>query len=105
MGCCLSCFAKKPAFGGAGHRLGAAADERRAGGDAAAPPAQYTDEPRKDDRLTDEDRARIREERLAAAEGRMTAQEKKAMRQKKKPAGDAPLRGPNSANTMRWTAG
>ena len=43
--------------------------------------------------------------RLSAVEARMTKQEKQAMKQKKKPTNDDPLRGPNSQNTMRWTAG
>jgi len=46
----------------------------------------------------------IRQKRLAAVEGRMTKQEKKATKAKKKPQ-CAPLRGPNSHNTMRWVAG
>jgi hypothetical protein len=54
--------------------------------------------------LTDEERAKLRDERLAAAEARMTKEEKRQMNQKKKKS-DAPLKGPNSENAMRWTAG
>lgn len=113
MGCCCS---KRPresspsSFGGQGHRLGTADEQRDArAARAAAAEQRYSDqqtpEPYTDARLTDEERAKIREERLAAAEGRMTKQEKKAMKQKKKPTSDEPLRGPNSQNTMRWTSG
>mmetsp|Transcript_13792 Transcript_13792/g.29964 ORF Transcript_13792/g.29964 Transcript_13792/m.29964 type:complete len:112 (+) Transcript_13792:14-349(+) len=111
MGCCCSKRRRDPssAFGGDGHRLGTA-DEQRASREALAAAAErrYSDrphEPSHDENLTDEERAKIREERLAAVEGRMTKQEKKAMRQKKKSTSDEPLRGPNSKNSMRWTAG
>jgi len=107
MGCCCS-KRSSAAFGGEGHRLGSA-DEQRAdrAARAAAAENRYTDqppEPYTDDKLTDEQRAQIREERLAAAEGRLTKEEKKNMKKKEKPS-DAPLRGPNSQNTMRWTSG
>jgi hypothetical protein len=75
---------------------------------AAAAEKRFNDQPTQpytDERLTDEERAKIREERLAAAEARMTKQEKQAMKQKKKSTSDEPLRGPNSKNMMRWTAG
>lgn len=110
MGCCCSKRQRGGNFSGEGHRLGTADEERDArAARAAAAEKRYQDQPSSqpytDERLTDEDRARIREERLAAAEGRLTKQEKKAMAQKKKPTNDEPLRGPNSQNTMRWTAG
>ena len=107
MGCCCS---KRRSFGGEGHRLGSA-DEQRAdrAARAAAAEKRYTDqpppEPYTDTRLTDEERENIRKERLAAAESRLTKQEKKAMKQKKKDTSNEPLRGPNSQNTMRWTSG
>ena len=110
MGCCCSKRSSSAAFGGEGHRLGSA-DEQRAdrAARAAAAEQRYTDqptpEPYTDDKLTDEQRAQIREERLAAAEGRLTKEEKKNMKKKKKPSSDQPLRGPNSQNTMRWTSG
>ena len=110
MGCCCS-KRSSAVFGGEGHRLGSA-DEQRAdrAARAAAAESRYTDqptpvEPYTDDKLTDEQRAQIREERLAAAEGRLTKEDKKNMKKKKKPSSDEPLRGPNSQNTMRWTSG
>mmetsp|Transcript_15628 Transcript_15628/g.35984 ORF Transcript_15628/g.35984 Transcript_15628/m.35984 type:complete len:111 (-) Transcript_15628:121-453(-) len=110
MGCCCSKRPKdaaSPSFGGEGHRLGTAGEDKdaRSARAAAVEGRQNKPEyqPYTDERLSDSDRERIRRERLAAAEGRLTKQEKKAMKAKKK--SDAPLRGPNSQNTMRWTAG
>jgi hypothetical protein len=104
MGCCCS-KQSSAAFGGDGQRLGTA-DEERGKRAAAAAEKRFTDQPiYTDANLTDEERAKIRAERLAAVEARMTKQEKQAMKQKKKPTNDEPLRGPNSQNTMRWTAG
>jgi hypothetical protein len=104
MGCCCS-KQSSAAFGGDGQRLGTA-DEERGRRAAAAAEKRFTDQPiYTDANLTDEERAKIRAERLAAVEARMTKQEKQAMKQKKKPTNDEPLRGPNSQNTMRWTAG
>ena len=103
MGCCCS----KRKFSGEGHRLGTASeqtDARSARAAAAAARAEPIHEPYTDAKLSDEERAKVREERLAAAEARMTKEEKRQMNQKKKKS-DAPLRGPNSQNTMRWTAG
>ena len=106
MGCC--CSKSKRQFSGEGHRLGTAseaADARTAAAAAAAKRAEpATYEPYTDDNLTDEQRARLREERLVAVEARMTKEEKKQMKQKKQKS-DGPLRGPNSQNTMTWTAG
>jgi len=53
--------------------------------------------------LTEDERAKIRADRAAAAEARLKKQggpPKKA----KTASSDAPLRGPNSQPTMRWTA-
>ena len=50
----------------------------------------------------DSDARAAREKRLAAAEGRLTKQDKRATKAKKK-SDNAPLRGPNSQNLMRWT--
>ncbi|KAL7535939.1 hypothetical protein ACHAXR_007955 [Thalassiosira sp. AJA248-18] len=107
MGCCCSKRRRNSsAFGGEGNRLGTADEQRDArAARAAAAEERYTDQqPYTDDRLTDDERAKIRGERLAAAEGRLTKQEKKVMKTKKKPSSE-PLRGPNSKNTMTWTAG
>lgn len=110
MGCC--CSKKKregSSFGGEGHRLGTADEQSDArAARAAAAEKRYTDQPHEtytDANLTDEKREKARKERLDAVSARMTKQEKQAMRQKKKPTSDEPLRGPNSQNTMRWTAG
>jgi len=106
MGCCCS----KRKFEGEGHRLGTADEDREARSGAVATKKLQTTqpliEPYTDQRLTEEERAKLREERLAAAEGRLSKDEKKQMKTKKKKANsDEPLRGPNSQNTMRWTAG
>ncbi len=110
MGCCCSRERRgSSAFGGDGHRLGTAGEENNTRADrAATAEKRYTDhstKPYTDERLTDEEREKIREERLAAAEARMTKQDKLAMKQKNKTTSNEPLRGPNSQNTMRWTAG
>lgn len=105
MGCCCS---KRKHNTGEGHRLGTAAEDQDARNARAAAAAERRaepiHEPYTDATLNDDERARLREQRLAAAEARMTREEKKQMNQKKKKS-DAPLRGPNSQNTMRWTAG
>ena len=107
MGCCCS-KRNEAAFVGEGHRLGTADEHRTAkvvrdaadDNRSAETPKPYTDV-----HLTEYEREKIREERLAAAEGRLTKQERNAMKQKKTSNSDSPLRGPNSQNTMRWTAG
>lgn len=55
-----------------------------------------------DPTMTDEDRAKIRADRAAAAEARLKKQGAKP--KPKKTSKDEPLRGPNSQPTMRWTA-
>ncbi|KAL7436870.1 hypothetical protein ACHAXM_005351 [Skeletonema potamos] len=114
MGCCCS---KRSKFEGEGHRLGTADEAARgattkSGGGATKNQTQQQQqqqqqfEPYTDKRLTDEERAKIREERLAAAEARLSKEAKKEMKtKKKKPSSDEPLRGPNSQNALRWTAG
>ena len=105
-GCCSKDSTTAASFEGEGHRLGNAGDDRDRRAAAAAAEKRFTDQPvYTDANLTDEERAKIRAERLSAVEARMTKQEKQAMKQKKKPTNDDPLRGPNSQNTMRWTAG
>lgn len=74
---------------------------------AASAPMQRDDnipEPVHDKNLTDEERAKIRADRAAAAEARLKQQGGEAPK-KKKVSSDAPLRGPNSRPTMTWTAG
>jgi len=104
MGCCCSKRRDDSAFVGEGHRLGTA-DEHHSKIIArnAADTTYETPKPYTDAHLTEEERAMIREERLAAAEGRLTKQERNAM--KKTTNTDSPLRRPNSQNTLRWTAG
>lgn len=58
--------------------------------------------PTYDDNLTDEDKRKIREDRAKAAEARAKAAGSKLKKKKEDP--NKPLRGPNSENTMRWTA-
>lgn len=55
-----------------------------------------------DSNLTDEQRAKIRADRAAAAEARL---KKQAGGGKKKKTDAPPLVGPNSQPTMRWNAG
>ena len=112
MGCCCSSakHSTSAPFAGQGHRLGTASDERdaRAAQTAAAKQrlaVEQTHEPYTDIKLSEEERAKIRAERSAAAEARMTKEEKRHMKQKKKDTSDEPLRGPNTQNTMRWTSG
>lgn len=86
-----------------GHRLGTAEDARQRQAAAAAAAMDRADEvpqPVFDENMTDEDRARIRAERAAAAEARA----KKANAKPKKTS-STPLVGPNSQPTLRWTAG
>ncbi len=93
---------------GEGHRLGTADELRRAKVVRAAEDNFTTDQtptPYTDATITEEERAKIREQRLAAAEGRLTKEERNAIKKKKTTQNDTPLRGPNSQNTMRWTAG
>ena len=64
--------------------------------------------PRVDPTLTDSDRIRQRDERLAAVEQRMeqnnnNPQSNKQKKKKKQDTG-APLKGPNSEPLMRWNA-
>ena len=109
MGCCCSKSKQSSAFAGEGHRLGTATDDQASRAARAAAAAERRREPQHepytDVKLTDEERAKIREERTAAAEARMTKEEKRNMKQKKRDTSDEPLRGPNSQNAMRWTAG
>ena len=106
MGCCCS---KRNKFEGEGHRLGTA-DEAAAAATkttaATKTSTQHNFDPYTDTLLSDEERAKIREERLAATEARLSKESKKDMKtKKKKPSSDEPLRGPSSKNTMTWTAG
>jgi hypothetical protein len=64
--------------------------------------------PRVDPKLTDSDRIRQRDERLAAVEQRMKQNNPQSnnnkQKKKKKDTGAAPLKGPNSEPLMRWNA-
>ena len=63
-----------------------------------------TPQPINDANLTEEERAKIRADRAAAAEARLQKQGG-AVGKKKKPGNNTPLTGPNSQPAMRWTAG
>ena len=63
------------------------------------PPARH------DPTLTDLAREQQRQERIAAAEARIKKAGGNPTPKKKKENKDAPLVGPNSEPTMRWTAG
>jgi hypothetical protein len=58
-----------------------------------------------DANLTEEERAKIRADRAAAAEARLQKQGGGATAKKKKTGNNTPLTGPNSQPAMRWTAG
>lgn len=107
--CCAKDSTSPGAFQGEGRRLGSANDE------APATSISHTNifgkdkksddlpKPRQDPNMTDEERAKQRFDRLAAAEAR---QKKQGGPPKKKKANtDAPLTGPNTQPLMRWTAG
>jgi hypothetical protein len=57
-------------------------------------------EPVVDKNLTEDERAKIRADRAAAAEARLKKQG--GLPKKKKPTTSAPLTGPNSQPLMRW---
>ena len=91
-----------------GHRLGTANLPSPANYSASGAPAtnQRDDnvpEPLIDKNLTEEERAKIRADRAAAAEARLKKQG--GAPGKRKTSSNAPLRGPNSKPTMTWTAG
>mmetsp|Transcript_19932 Transcript_19932/g.57757 ORF Transcript_19932/g.57757 Transcript_19932/m.57757 type:complete len:124 (-) Transcript_19932:622-993(-) len=99
----------KNAFQVEGHRLGTAGEAAFGSGSApASMPIQRGDEvpePAYDPNLDDEQRAKIRADRAAAAEARLKKQGGNPGKKKKKKAtNDAPLRGPNSKPLMTWTA-
>uniref|UniRef100_A0A7S2Y7H7 Uncharacterized protein n=1 Tax=Entomoneis paludosa TaxID=265537 RepID=A0A7S2Y7H7_9STRA len=97
------------AFQGEGHRLGTAGETYQ----NQTTPAQgqvMKDRNTEDDttpvvdpNVTEDERAKIRADRAAAAEARLKKQGG-APPKKKKVSSDAPLRGPNSQPTMRWNA-
>ncbi|KAL7578243.1 hypothetical protein ACA910_012663 [Epithemia clementina (nom. ined.)] len=102
---------KTKAFQGEGHRLGSVNEAKASGGAGqggyrdevntdTAPPAAL------DPNLTDDERAKIRADRAAAAEARLRKQGGTTTKTKKPTPNDkAPLTGPNSTPLMRWTAG
>lgn len=89
-----------------GHRLGTADEAARL---ATAPASDAMD--RQDDipdpvynsNLNDEQRAKIRADRAAAAEARLNKHGGGGKKPKKTASNDAPLVGPNSQPLMRWT--
>eukprot|EP00980_Cylindrotheca_fusiformis_P014204 scaffold3736_cov103-Cylindrotheca_fusiformis.AAC.6 len=105
--CCGGGESRSPgAFQGTGHRLGAA-NEVSTNVSNGPGGKKYQDDvpkPRSDPNLSDEDRARQRAERIAAAEARQS-KNKVTVSMAKKSKSDTPLTGPNSKPLMRWTAG
>lgn len=93
------------AFSGQGHRLGSA-DEVPLTSAPATTPINRDDLPAPivNDNLTPEEREQQRRDRAAAAEKR-AKQMGGTTKPKKKDTSGEPLRGPNTQNTMRWTAG
>ena len=89
-----------------GHVLGSAGDEPRA---SRAPGVASMDRndvapPTYNDNISPDEREQQRRERAAAAEKR-AKQMGGTAKPKKKDTSGQPLRGPNTQNTMRWTAG
>lgn len=87
-----------------GHRLGTVNEARHETAVSPSSPIEReTPQPVFDEHLTDDERAKIRADRAAAAEARLKKQG--GGPKKKKSSIDAPLSGPNSQPTLRWTAG
>jgi hypothetical protein len=86
-----------------GNRLGSAGDQLPAR--QATNTRKYEDNPKPiiDKNLTGEERVNIRAERAAAAEARAKKNQIGGKKKKSKIDPSAPLRGPNSKNTMNWT--
>mmetsp|Transcript_21112 Transcript_21112/g.33980 ORF Transcript_21112/g.33980 Transcript_21112/m.33980 type:complete len:122 (-) Transcript_21112:1138-1503(-) len=99
---------KKPtkAFQGTGRRLGAANEQVETPVTTTGlTPARKDDDlptPTRDPNVSNDERERQRQARLAAAEAR---QKKHGGSPKKEKKSTAPLRGPNSEPLMRWQAG
>mmetsp|Transcript_25308 Transcript_25308/g.51619 ORF Transcript_25308/g.51619 Transcript_25308/m.51619 type:complete len:112 (-) Transcript_25308:139-474(-) len=111
MGNCCPRGGESSGFQGDGHRLGTADEAAFGGGAAPAGMPIKRDEdvpkPMFDSNLGDDDRARIRAERAAAADARFKKQGGTTKQKKKKSSAskeNKPLVGPNSQPTMRWTA-
>ena len=105
--CCLK--GNESSFEGEGHRLGTADEAAFGSGGAPAGMPIKRDEdlpkPTIDSNLGEDDRARIRAERAAAAEARLKKQSEGITKKKKTASNEnKPLVGPNSHPTMRWTA-
>ena len=106
MGNCCGKKSTSASFQGTGHRLGSAGEEGQPLSTSSTrnPKEEKDHAPRIDPKLTDAERETQRTQRLAAAEARLKASQGKTSN-KKKSTDTKPLRGPNSQNTMRWTAG
>jgi hypothetical protein len=83
-----------------GQRLGTADEPRYNDAPMAMKREDDTPQPVIDKNLTDDERAKIRADRAAAAEARLKKQG--GLPKKKKPPSSTPLTGPNSAPLMRW---
>mmetsp|Transcript_2950 Transcript_2950/g.3958 ORF Transcript_2950/g.3958 Transcript_2950/m.3958 type:complete len:124 (-) Transcript_2950:1127-1498(-) len=99
------------AFRGEGHRLGTVDETHFQSSPTTANNIDREDKPNitapapvvVDSNMTEEERAKVRADRAAAAEARLKKQGG-VVKQKKKPSNNEPLRGPNSQPTMRWTS-
>lgn len=89
-----------------GHRLGTADEAAHLAGPVSNTMDRQDElpDPVYNPNLTDDERARIRADRAAAAEARLKKQAG-GQKPKKKTSNSAPLVGPNSQPTMRWTSG
>jgi hypothetical protein len=89
-----------------GHRLGTTDDNNKARLKVSVPVGDdVIPEPLFDKSLSDDDRAKIRADRAAAAEARIKKQGGTITNKKSTSASSSPLRGPTSEPLMRWTAG
>mmetsp|Transcript_5859 Transcript_5859/g.8592 ORF Transcript_5859/g.8592 Transcript_5859/m.8592 type:complete len:103 (+) Transcript_5859:146-454(+) len=102
MGCCSS-----KQFEGQGQRLGSS-NEPVSSRPVQTNSKENLPKPKYNPNINDSEREKIRAERAAAAEARANANQIGGKKKKKKvttSSSSEPLRGPNSRNTMNWTAG
>ena len=88
-----------------GHRLGTASEQQQYRDNPAAATTRQDDSlpaPVYDKNLSEEERAKVRADRAAAAEARLKKQVGKTKKKKKEGASNAPLTGPNTEPLMRW---
>lgn len=100
---------KPKSFQGKGNRLGSANEaptEQSIGRRSEKTNIKNDDVPAKrvDTNLSDSEREKQRDARLAAAENRLKKQSGGSTKPKKKNTGSLPLKGPNTEPLMRWTS-